>query len=77
MAGSRCPKCNTKVKATSKEDILDKVPPNTLAHYDDFWICPKCGQVYWQGAHWTRIREMLGKAKENLDENRGRVNFPQ
>jgi uncharacterized protein len=64
MAASRCPKCNTKVRSIPKEEIAGRVEKNTLANYDEYWECPKCGQVYWQGAHWTRIRKTLEKARE-------------
>jgi hypothetical protein len=66
MAISRCTKCNTMVKPVPKENVADKVEKSTLSHYEDFWKCPKCGQIYWQGAHWTRIRKTLEAAKENL-----------
>lgn len=66
MERSRCPKCNTRVKPTSKEEIADKIEKNTYSRYENFWRCPKCGQVYWQGAHWARIRETLETARENL-----------
>jgi uncharacterized protein with PIN domain len=68
MAMSRCPKCNTRVKPISKERASSKVEENTFAHYNEFWTCPKCGQVYWQGAHWTKIRAMLEKANEILEK---------
>lgn len=59
METSRCPKCNTTVKPITKEKIADKVEKNTLKYYNKFWECPKCGQIYWQGAHWKRIRKTL------------------
>jgi uncharacterized protein with PIN domain len=65
MTTSRCPKCNTRVNLVPKERVAKKVEKSTFTHYDDFWQCPKCGQTYWQGAHWKRIRETLQKAKEN------------
>lgn len=68
MTVSRCPKCNTQVKQIPKEDVADKIEKSTFNYYDEFWKCPKCGQVYWQGAHWTRIRKMLENAKENLQK---------
>jgi uncharacterized protein with PIN domain len=67
MAKSRCPKCNTMVKPISKERVADKVEKSTFEHYSKFWKCPKCGQIYWQGAHWTRIRETLDSAEQTLD----------
>ncbi len=66
MTTSRCPKCNAKVKPVPKDKVKDKVEKSTFNYYNDFWECPKCGQVYWQGAHWIRIRKTLELAKENL-----------
>ena len=64
---SRCPKCNTKIKPASKGMIVDKVPKTTSTHYNEFWECPRCGQVYWQGAHWKRIEKTLREAKKTLE----------
>jgi uncharacterized protein with PIN domain len=61
---SRCPRCNTRIRLTPKETIAEKVEKNTLIHYDEFWKCPKCGQVYWQGAHWKGIQATLEEAKK-------------
>lgn len=63
---SRCPKCNTRVRLIPKEKVADKVEKTTFSYYNEFWQCPKCGQIYWQGAHWTRIRKTLETAKETL-----------
>jgi uncharacterized protein with PIN domain len=61
---SRCPKCNTQIHATPKETLAGKVEKNTLTYYDEFWKCPKCEKIYWQGAHWKRIRATLEEAKK-------------
>jgi len=66
---SRCPKCNTRIVPTPKEEIVSKVEKNTLQHYNEFWKCPACGAVYWQGAHWTKIRASLQEAKQILKES--------
>jgi hypothetical protein len=66
MTISRCPKCNIRVKPVPKENVIDKVEKSTFIYYDKFWECPKCEQIYWQGAHWPRIRKTLEEAKENL-----------
>ena len=68
MATSRCPKCNTKVKPIDKEKAAVQVEKNTLVHYDEFWKCPSCKQIYWQGAHWTGIRKTLETARSSLDQ---------
>ncbi len=61
---SRCPKCNTKIESVPKARVINKVPETTFSHYEEFWECPNCGQVYWQGAHWKRIKETISEAKE-------------
>ena len=61
---SRCPRCNTKIRPTPKEQLAGKVEKNTFNHYNEFWKCPKCGRIYWQGAHWGRIRATLEEAKK-------------
>jgi uncharacterized protein with PIN domain len=61
---SRCPRCNTKIRPTPKEKLAGKVEKSTFIYYDEFWKCPKCGHIYWQGAHWEGIRATLEKAKK-------------
>jgi hypothetical protein len=66
MATSRCPKCNTRVKPIPKEKVMNSVEKNTFAHYNEFWKCPKCGQIYWQGAHWVGLKRTLEKTRKYL-----------
>lgn len=73
MAESRCPKCNTKVKPVLKENVTGQVENSTFSHYKEFWECPKCGQIYWQGAHWKKIRETLERAKKSLEKGKNKV----
>jgi len=65
---SRCPKCNARIKAVSKEVVADQIPESTSIYYNDFWKCPGCGKVYWRGAHWKRIDETLEEAKSKLGQ---------
>jgi hypothetical protein len=68
VAASYCPKCNTEIKIVSKDEVADQVPKTTYTYYDEFWKCPKCGQTYWQGAHWKRIEATLKKARETIEK---------
>ena len=63
---SRCPKCNTSVEPVAKDSILAKIPKATSTRYDEFWECPYCGQVYWQGSHWKKIEKTLKAARHIL-----------
>jgi len=63
---SRCPKCNSKIKAVTKASVSEKIPPTTSSNYEEFWQCQGCGQVYWHGTHWKRIDKTLKEAKKAL-----------
>jgi uncharacterized protein with PIN domain len=60
---TRCPKCNTRIRPTQKEKLKDRIEKKTYIHYDEFWKCPNCNQIYWQGSHWDRISATLEEAE--------------
>ena len=64
MARTRCPKCNTTVKHTLKREVIHNVEEKTFAYNNEFWRCPKCEQIYWQGTHWKRIERTLETTKK-------------
>jgi len=70
MQESRCPKCNTIVRPISGRKAEKKVERNTFEHYKEFWECPICRQIYWRGAHWTRIRKTLDAVRNRSQKKR-------
>jgi len=68
MDKSHCPICNTQLKPTLKEQIKVSLEKNTFKYYDKFWKCTNCGQIYWQGAHWTQINNTLKQAQIKLQK---------
>ncbi|MFQ5593361.1 MAG: Mut7-C RNAse domain-containing protein [Anaerolineae bacterium] len=59
QALSRCPRCNTPLRELPRPAAEDRVPPYIYQHHTNFRECPACGQVYWRGSHWHRIRSTL------------------
>lgn len=55
----RCLRCNGLLQAVDKAEITERLPPLTRQHYDKFSICHTCGQIYWQGAHHSRIQQFI------------------
>ena len=55
---SRCSACNRPIGKVSLEAVRDRVPPRVAANQSEFWQCPGCGRVYWQGSHTDRIRRV-------------------
>ena len=58
-AFTRCPQCNGLLKAVSKEDVLERIPPRTAAWLDDYTACAKCGKLYWRGTHTERLERTV------------------
>ncbi len=73
---TRCPICNARLLRVSKDKVKDKVPRRVYELHDDFWICPRCGKVYWMGSHWRMIEKILEEARriyEDLRKERRRM----
>ncbi|MBE0516986.1 MAG: DUF5615 family PIN-like protein [Methanophagales archaeon] len=63
----RCSECNARLRKVEKgeEDMLREKSyvPTSLIGTWDFWICERCGRVYWEGSHWRDMRERLRQLK--------------
>lgn len=55
----RCMACNGTLAERTREQASDKVPPRTRTWQERYWQCERCGRVFWQGTHWTRIARVL------------------
>ncbi|HEY9764067.1 MAG TPA: Mut7-C RNAse domain-containing protein [Trichocoleus sp.] len=63
----RCPRCNGRVVIVDKAEVVDRLPPLTRAHYNQFALCQNCGQVYWKGAHYERIQQLIARVAPTDD----------
>jgi len=66
---ARCPVCNGTLQLINKLEIKDRVPLNSWRAHNDFWICNKCGKVYWKGSHWKNIVNTLNRIKNLLEKS--------
>ena len=60
----RCPRCNGLLKPVKKSEVRGLVPMGVYMSHDEFWICTNCGQVYWKGSHWKRMKEFVERVKK-------------
>ena len=56
---SRCMRCGGELVEVSKEQVRDRIPPRTYRWLDEYFQCAVCGQIFWHGTHWERIRQRL------------------
>ncbi len=61
---SHCPKCGGKIVSVAKESVAGVVPRTTLKRHNEFWVCEKCGKVYWKGGMWKSMLRVVEKIKE-------------
>ncbi len=59
----RCSECNAMIRKVEggEEEILSEksyVPKSKIGVWD-FWVCERCGRIYWEGSHWENMRERL------------------
>lgn len=53
---SRCLECNTLLKRPDSKALVEQqVPLDVRLTTNDFWFCPHCLKVYWQGSHTFKI----------------------
>ena len=61
----RCLRCNHPLEPVAKEVVLDRLEPLTKLYFDDFQICPSCGQIYWKGSHYEKMQRLIEHITEN------------
>lgn len=58
----RCTVCNGLLRRTSPPELKGRVNEEISRRYRTFWLCERCGKVYWEGSHWRGIRSTIRRA---------------
>ncbi len=58
---SRCVSCNGPLQVVAKKDVLELLPPGTRRSYDRFYQCQTCDKLYWRGAHYDKLTQLLAE----------------
>jgi len=61
---TRCRICNGNINPVSKVRVEDQLPPMTKIHFEEFYQCERCKQVYWKGSHYEKMEEFVRSIKE-------------
>ncbi len=61
----RCLRCNHLLEPVRKEDVIDQLEPLTKKYFDEFHICPACGQIYWKGSHYDHMQKLVDNIAAN------------
>lgn len=60
---SRCSICNGSLTAVDSEEVQGEVPEDTFSMCNEFWKCKGCGQIYWEGTHFSKILKWIEELK--------------
>jgi uncharacterized protein with PIN domain/tRNA(Ser,Leu) C12 N-acetylase TAN1 len=56
---SRCTRCNLPIEPVAVDSVEERVPAAVRQRVSEFFRCPSCDQVYWEGDHVRRILARL------------------
>ena len=59
----RCMACGGGLEPVAKEAVAERIPPRTALWKDEYSRCRSCGQLFWEGTHWERIRARLERER--------------
>lgn len=60
---SRCIACNGSIAAIEKENVLEGLPPDARAYFDEFFQCRNCHKIYWKGSHYEKMVKRIAQIR--------------
>jgi uncharacterized protein with PIN domain len=67
---SRCLICNAVLDQISTEEAEGKVPDFIFHQQKDFFRCPQCQRIYWQGSHQENMQKRMEELFHSKSEAR-------
>lgn len=55
---SRCALCNTPLQSLGRGEVGSALPTGIVRRHRMYFRCPDCGNLYWKGTHWKKLRGM-------------------
>ncbi|MFH0816496.1 MAG: Mut7-C RNAse domain-containing protein [Methanobacteriota archaeon] len=58
---SRCLVCNALLDGIARDEAvaIGSVPPGAAARASEFWMCPDCRKIFWDGTHYKAMRRKI------------------
>lgn len=64
---TRCVECNELVRRVDKLRVAGRVPERPWRELKEFFECPRCHSVYWEGSHRTNTLKKLQRILSHED----------
>ena len=62
---ARCMDCGGEFQQVDKEQMRERIPPRTYRWLDQYFVCRRCGKLFWHGTHWEKIQAQLHKLQKS------------
>ena len=62
----RCLRCNGELVSVQLDEVSARLPAKTRQYYDEFFLCQKCQQVYWKGAHYSNLQHLVEQISNKI-----------
>jgi uncharacterized protein with PIN domain len=59
-----CSLCSGRLLTLRRTDVRGKVPPSVSMGHRLFYRCVDCGQYYWHGSHWKKLRSLARRLEQ-------------
>jgi len=56
---TRCLNCNHMLMPVEKQEILHRLQVRTAEYYNEFFNCPVCDAIYWEGSHYENMLDFI------------------
>jgi uncharacterized protein with PIN domain len=63
----RCLECNGILIQVSREEVLQRLQTKTREYYTEFRKCPVCGNIYWEGSHFEKMKNFFNRIITEID----------
>ncbi len=60
-----CMECNIPLVSVEREKVKSRIPPYVYQTKSNFFECPVCHRIYWQGSHWQAMQQTLKKLENS------------
>jgi uncharacterized protein with PIN domain len=59
-------RCNAPLESVDKAEIIHQLEPLTKIYYERFRRCAGCGQIYWPGSHFKKLKARIAELRQRL-----------
>ena len=63
MEKTRCPLCGGRLRRAERAEVHGRVPEAVEKTYEEFYVCERCGHIYWVGTHMREIESTLRRIR--------------